>query len=102
MNRCLVPLAVLAAFAAPVAAAADIRVLAGADVKSVLAELIPGFERQTGHHLVFVPGSPEETAERARKDSSADVVIVPPAQMNALAKAGRILPDTRRTLGRLP
>src|SRR3954451_9450986 len=83
-----------------VAQAAELQLLAPSAAQAAMEEVIRGYERQTHHHVTFQFATVEATAEQALKDRKADAVIVPPAQMNALNKANRIVPDTRRTIGK--
>ena len=86
---------------ATVANAAELHILAPTAVQAAMEDVIRGYERQTQHHVIFEFGTVEATAAQALKDQNADAVIVPSAQMNALNKAGRIVPDTRRNFGRI-
>jgi ABC-type molybdate transport system substrate-binding protein len=86
---------------ASIANAAELHILAPTALQAAMEEAIRGYERQTHHHVIFQFGTVEATAEQALKDEKADAVIVPSAQMNALNKANRIVPDTRRNVGRV-
>jgi molybdate transport system substrate-binding protein len=95
----VVPLLLFVLIGAPLHAA-ELKVLAGSAVQPAMEVLAPNFERQSGYHVVFDYGTIGAMAERASSGEKADVVIVSRPQMDALAKARRIVPDTRRTLGK--
>jgi ABC-type molybdate transport system substrate-binding protein len=85
---------------ASVVNAAEVHILAPSAVRAAMEDVIRGYERQTQHHVIFEYGTIADTAQHALKDEKADAVILPPAEMNALNKVNRIVPDTRRTIGR--
>lgn len=92
-------LAVAAIAAAVSASAAEIRVVASPAAREAMTAVAPAFERQSGHHMVF-EYQDENLADTASRDERIDAVVAPVADMGVLARAYRILPDTRRTLGR--
>lgn len=85
--------------AAACARAADIHVLASPGAREAMTAVAPAFERQSGHHMVF-DFQEEDLAQTASKDERLDAVLAPVVDMGVLARAYRIVPDTRRTLGR--
>ena len=94
------PLLALAALVAAISAhAADIHILASPMAREAMTVVAPAFERQSGHHLVF-EYQEEDLAKTASTDERIDAVIAPVADMGVLARAYRILPDTRRNIGR--
>jgi molybdate transport system substrate-binding protein len=78
----------------------ELKVLAGSAVQPAMQQIVPGFERQSGHRVIFEYGTVGGMAERAMKGEKADLVVVSSPQMAELAKANRIIPDTRRAIGR--
>ena len=97
MPRILLALGAL--FATTFAHAADIKFLAAPAAREAMTVVAPSFERQSGHRLVF-DYQDADLAETAAKDERIDGVIAPVAEMGVLARAYKILPDSRRTLGR--
>ena len=89
----------IASLAAGLVHAADIRIHAAPAAREAMTAVAPSFERQSGHHLVF-DYQEENLAQTAAKDERIDAVIAPVADMGVLARAYKILPDSRRTLGR--
>lgn len=79
--------------------AADIRVLAPPAARQAMTAVVPRFEEQSGDHVIL-DYQDGDLADIASRDERIDAVIAPVAQMGLLARAYRILPDTRRTLGR--
>jgi molybdate transport system substrate-binding protein len=89
----LVLCAVAAASIAAVASAADVHVMISAGFYRVYAELGPGFERATGHHLITTRGpsigdSPEAIPARLARGEAADVVILDGGAADDLVKRG--------------
>jgi molybdate transport system substrate-binding protein len=81
-------------FVAPaqMASAAEIKVLAGSAIETAMAELIPQFEKASGHRVVHdFNGAIGAMTERVRKGEAADVVIVSRPQIDMLEKAGRVV-----------
>jgi ABC-type molybdate transport system substrate-binding protein len=94
------PLLALAALVAAICAhAAHIRVLAIPAAREAMTAVAPAFERQTGHHVVF-EYLEDDLAKTASTDERIDAVVAPVADMGVLARAYKIVPDSRRTLGR--
>lgn len=82
------------------AAAADLKVLAGSAVQPVMNDVIPAFERKSGHRVVFDYGTAGGMAQRVQRGEKADLAVVSGPQMDALQKEGRIVPGTRFDLGK--
>ncbi|HZZ94203.1 MAG TPA: substrate-binding domain-containing protein [Usitatibacter sp.] len=82
------------------AQAAEVTVVAPAAARAAMTAVIPSFERQSGQKIVMDYQDGDELLAHAMKDERVDAVIAPVAPMGELARAYRILPDTRRTLGR--
>ena len=91
--------------AATVATAADIHVMISAGFFGVYAELLPGFEKATGHHVITVRGpslgdSPEAIPARLSRGEPADMVILDGASADELAKRDLVKGDTKTTLAK--
>ena len=72
------------------AQSAEIRFIGGAGLKAAMDELLPEFERESGHKVIADYGTSGAIAERVRKGEGADVAIVAPEQFEALQKEGRL------------
>jgi molybdate transport system substrate-binding protein len=86
---------------AQVANAADIKCLWPNEMRPVLADVIPQFERATGHKVKAEWGTSEEIAERLGKGEAADVVIVASPQADDLRKRGGIVSGSQREIGKI-
>ena len=91
--RLLAALAIAAS--ALTASAADVRVMISAGFFGVYSELVPAFERATGHHVVTTRGpsmgdSPEAIPTRLARGESADVAILDGSAADELAKRGLV------------
>lgn len=90
----------LQATGAPTADAAEIRVLAPRAVATMLGALAPDFERASGHKLDVSVDLAAVLVRRVNAGEAFDLVIVAPPQIDALAKDGKVLADTRANLVR--
>jgi molybdate transport system substrate-binding protein len=75
--------------------AADIRVLTAGAMRGVLAELLPPFEKDTGHKVSLDNATAGALAKRIEDGEAFDVAIIPPKVVEGLIEKGRILPDGR-------
>jgi len=98
----LMPIAalLLAAFAPQAALGANIKVLSGSGVQPVMNELIPQFERSSGHSVTFDYGTVGGMAERVQSGEAADVIIASDQQLAELERYGKIVPDSRSPLAK--
>src|SRR4051794_30017655 len=72
------------------AAAAAIRILAGSAIDTTMSELIPGFEKVSGHKVSFdFDGAIGAMTERVRRGETADVVIVSARRSTAWRRTAR-------------
>jgi len=83
-----------------VASAAEIRVLSGTGAKGAVTDLGRRFEAATGHKLVMEFGGFVALKRRIDAGEAFDVVILSPAMIDDLAGLGKVMADTRATLGR--
>jgi molybdate transport system substrate-binding protein len=87
------------------AAAADIKVMISAGFYHVYSELLPAFERTTGHHVVTTRGpsmgdSPEAIPARLARGEAADVVIMDGGETEKLGNSGLLRADSKVDLAR--
>jgi molybdate transport system substrate-binding protein len=92
-------LALFCAQAEP-AGAADITVWTARAIATVLAEVGPEFERQTGHNLLITSDLSPAFVRRANAGESFDVMITGSVPLRGLADEGKIIPDTRTHIAR--
>jgi molybdate transport system substrate-binding protein len=82
--------AALAAFLTPAAHAAEIKILASNAVREPYLELIPVFEKETGHRIAVDWGGTLDIVKRVGGGEVADVVIIPAARVDAFVKEGKL------------
>src|SRR3954468_5321817 len=85
--------------------AADVHVMISAGFFHVYSELLPQFEKQSGHHVITVRGpsmgdSPEAIPTRLARGESADVVILDGGSADELAKRGVVKAGTKATFAK--
>ncbi|MBX9591985.1 MAG: substrate-binding domain-containing protein [Hyphomonadaceae bacterium] len=95
----LVSMAALAS-AAP-ASAAEIKLLTAGAMRAVVAELLPAFERQTGHTVVVDNATAGTLAKRIAAGEAFDVAIITPAVVDDLMQKGRIAAGSRVDLAKV-
>jgi molybdate transport system substrate-binding protein len=82
--------AALAAFLAPAAGAAEIKVIASNAVREPYRELIPVFEMETGHKVAIDWGGTVDIVQRIVRGEVADIVIIPAGRIDAFVKQGTL------------
>jgi molybdate transport system substrate-binding protein len=75
--------------AAP-AAAAEITLFSSNAVKEAYAELIPEFEKESGHHVNIVWGGSLDLKGRVSRGEMADVIVTPAADIDDMIKMGTV------------
>ena len=100
---------VTAAFAAclpaPAARAAQVHVMTSGAFTESLKELVPAFERRTGHRVVMafgasMGGAADSIPSRLDRGEPADVVILAAGALDALEAKGQVAPGSRTDLVR--
>src|ERR1700758_4300194 len=97
--RALVLAALVLVVMASSAAAADLVVLSAAAVRPVLDQVPALFKRASGNQVTVSYGTAGAIRDKVAAGETADLVIVPPAQIDALAKDGLVVAGTRHDLG---
>jgi molybdate transport system substrate-binding protein len=92
LRICLLPLAVLLAHASE---AAELKIMTPRSMWTVLKEIGPQFERTSGYKLNVVTDIAATLADRIIDGESFDIFVGPPAQMNRVVQAKKVIPDTR-------
>src|SRR5215210_3274819 len=75
------------------AESAAVNVLCANGMQTVMEELGPKFERETGHKLAMTFGTGGATVKRAADDEAADVVIAIAQGIEGLMKEGKAVAD---------
>src|SRR5258706_1538360 len=83
-------LGVALAMAYGMAGAAEIRLLSSTGMRSVLIEVLPEFERASGHKVAVAYDTGNLLLTRIQGGESADVVVLTGPTMDELAKSGRV------------
>jgi molybdate transport system substrate-binding protein len=79
--------------------AAEIHVMSGGAPKEVFALLAPRFEEQTDNKVEFTYAVITELREKLSAGATADVLVLPTAVLDSLAKDGKVRADTRAIFG---
>jgi molybdate transport system substrate-binding protein len=82
--------AALAAFLAPAAGATEIKIIASNAVREPYRELIPVFEKETGHKVNIDWGGTVDIVKRVGGGEVADIVIIPAARIDDFIKQGKL------------
>jgi len=80
------------------AGAADIKVISSNALKTTLEQLAPGFEKSTGHKLVFTWGAAVPLKAQIEKGAAFDLAVLTTAGVNDLIKQGKLVGATRTAL----
>lgn len=75
--------------------AAEIKVIASNAVKEAFVELVPGFEKATGHKVTTDWGGTVDIARRIAGGEVVDIVIIPAGGIDDLIKQGRLATGSR-------
>ena len=91
----------LAIMSAPVAAeAAEVTLLISNALKTVFEELVPQFEKATGHKLAITFGSTNPLKARIEKGEAFDLTILGETAIDDLVKQGKLVATTRAVVAR--
>jgi molybdate transport system substrate-binding protein len=80
--------------------AAEIKVMAGAAFKEAYLELVPEFERTTGHKVVTIWIPSVQMMSRLKGGETVDLVIMAAGAIDELIKLGKIAPGSRVDLAK--
>lgn len=83
------------------ATAAEVKVMAGAAMSGAFGELVPQFERATGHKIVIQYGATGTFQRQIEAGEAVDLVIFGSAGVDDLIKQGKISGDTRVDIARV-
>src|SRR5437763_2073690 len=99
MHRAVITLA-FALICATDAPAAEVKILTAGAMKAVVLELVPQFEKETGHKAVVDNDTAGGLAKRIEGSEVFDLAVVTPGVLNDLAKKGKVVGDSRANVGR--
>ncbi len=80
---------------AGIANAAEIKVIGSPGLKEPYTLLVPGFEKASGHKVVTIWGGVNDVARRVGAGETADLVLLPAAQIEDLLKQGKLVAGSR-------
>jgi molybdate transport system substrate-binding protein len=80
---------------ASAAQAVEINVIASTAMREVLEELVPMFERASGHKVVLSFQSGSVLPVKVKDGAQADIVVTTPATIDELVAAGKVVANTR-------
>lgn len=83
------------------AGAAEIKVLTAGAFKPIVSAIAPDFERQTGHKLIIENDTAGALTKRITQGEAFDLLIITPAVLDQLAKAGKTVAESARPLARV-
>jgi molybdate transport system substrate-binding protein len=92
-RRCLLGLCLLLAGTLP-AAAANIKLLTTGAFRPVAQDLIPAFQKQTGHMVTMVSDTAGALIRRLRNGETFDVIVLTSDGLDALADLGTVSGDS--------
>jgi len=95
MRRLTICAAVLSALLVSRAEAAQITVLSSNGVREAVSELVPQFEKATGHHVQVVWDGTLNIRKRIGSGEVADLVLVPAEDVDALIASGGLTAGSR-------
>ena len=88
----------IALFVSPLAHAADLALLAAGASKETVSELIPGFEKATGHTVVATFATAPAIRKRLADGETFDLVITSSGDIDGFIAAGKLAPGSRTDL----
>ncbi len=83
------------------ATSAEIKLLTAGAYKQVVLELLPEFEKQTGHKVIVQNDTVGALVKRIEGGEAFDVVVVSPGAVEGLAKNGKVVAGSRVNLARV-
>jgi molybdate transport system substrate-binding protein len=99
MNRALI--ACLFAVACANAQAAEVKILTTGAMKAVVLELVPQFEKETGHKAVVDNDTAGGATRRIEGGEAFDLVVNTPGGLNDLAGKGKVVGSSRVGVARV-
>ena len=83
-----------------IALAAELKVFASRAIWTVLGEVGPEFEKNSGHKLNVIMGLSSEFVGRINGGEAFDVIAAPPAAIDGLIANGKVAADSKTNLAR--
>ncbi|HEY2874752.1 MAG TPA: substrate-binding domain-containing protein [Reyranella sp.] len=83
------------------AAAENLKVLTGGAFKPVLIDMLPQFEKQTGHKVTVENDTAGALTRRIMAGEAFDIVILPLANLDQLSAEGKVIDDSMTPFGKV-
>jgi len=93
--------ALILGLAPAMAHAAEVKILTTGAMKAVVLELLPQFEKETGHKAIVDNDTAGGVTRRVEGGEAVDVVVNTPNGLNALAGKGKVVSDSRANVARV-
>ena len=100
MHRAVIAVVAAVTWLAP-ASAAEVKILTAGAMKAVVLELVPQFEKETGHKAVVDNDTAGGLAKRIEGGEAFDLAVITPGVIGDLAKKGKVASDTRVSVARV-
>jgi molybdate transport system substrate-binding protein len=81
--------------------AAEVKILTAGAMKAVVLELVPQFEKETGHKAVVDNDTAGGLAKRIEGGEAFDLAVITPGVIGDLAKKGKVVGDSRVNVARV-
>jgi molybdate transport system substrate-binding protein len=81
--------------------AADVKILTAGAMKAVVLELVPAFEKETGHKAIVDNDTAGGLARRIQGGEAFDLAVITPGVLTELATKGKVVGDTRVSVARV-
>src|SRR3954451_21050544 len=81
--------------------AAEVKILTAGAMKAVVLELVPQFDKDTGHKAVVDNDTAGGLAKRTQGGETFDLAVITPGVISDLAKQGKFVPDSRVNVARV-
>src|SRR5882724_11344821 len=98
------PILAAAAFlavSASLARAAEVKILTAGAMKAVVLELVPAFEKETGHKAVVNNDTAGGLSKRILGGEAFDLVVVTPGVIDDLTAKGKVAAGSRASVARV-
>ena len=100
MHRAVIALA-FALICVTGAQAAEVKILTAGAMKAVVLELVPQFEKETGHKAVVDNDTAGGLAKRIDGGEAFDIAVITPGVLADLGKKGKVVADSRANVARV-
>src|SRR3954465_14220406 len=83
------------------AQAAEVKILATGAMKAVVLELVPQFEKETGHKAIVDNDTAGGVSRRIEAGEAFVPEVKPPTALNALERRGKVVAGSRANVARV-